>query len=208
MATSSIAEQVAAIKELIAAQYIYDRAASRWYKLLEAVKTAPRLEEVGITWFPQWNVFQGAISGRAIEAFSPGLITDLELAEGDFIEAYCGAKGRTYIERPKMKGPVSRTFWYIGYMFIYGRDAMISTREGFNPYPAFPLDPLVHMVHRDRWGLIQDGMYVNEFLQGGGFLWELENWMKRNTVWVEGKSVDLIECDHDRYMELKRRWKL
>ena len=118
------------------------------------------------------------------------------------------AKGQVVVPRPKMKGPVVRCFWYAGYMFVYGQDAMIRVSESFDPFPESRLDNLHSEVLRQRWNLLMDGMYVSEFLQAGGFLWELEGWMKANKVWVEGKDVILHSCERDEYLDIKAyyRW--
>ena len=61
---------------------------------------------------------------------------------------------------------------------------------------------------RDRWALMNDGMYVSEFLQSGGYLWELESWMKHGVAWVEGENCHTEKVEYQEYLETKRRLKI
>ena len=203
----SVVEQVRAAKDLVAAQTIYDKASFGWYGFVYQVEhpeIAVDVNRVGIDWYPQANSGRTLLSERMVDVFSPTLLSALERAEELLVESYMASKGKAVIERPKMKGPEIRAIYYAGDVIIYGRDSMICIPDGMNPYPEYKPDPVNGVFLRERWDLCMDGMYVGEFLQTGGYLWELDMYMKEKVVWLEGGLTDRFACERWEYMDFKK----
>ena len=205
----TIQERVKSAKELVEAQFNYDMASFSYYKMVERIADPRKgvdVDRIGIDWHPEWlGSDRLMISSRILEGEAPVKLRRLEQAEVGLVEAYIAAKGVVVIERPKMKGPRRRSFYYAGDAIFYGRHSMIIRLPDADPYPAFPLDPLNGVHLRERWEVCLTGMEVIDFLQSGGYLWELDNYIKAGLITLEGDQSGYLTCDRDDYPELQRR---
>ena len=205
----TLQERIRLAKEFMAAQAVYDDAFTGYNgNLYEGTVAVEELyPPQALPTYPSGLKFQPVT--RLVHFFHPYHAEKFNRACDRYYPARTAANDNAVVKRPKLTGPLAKTYYHQGFLVYYGRRSTIRVAEDYQPFPPeeipYQIDASdLFYAFLQRWELVMDGMYISEYLKEGGFLWELERHMKAGGVWMVGRDCGRVPCDRESYMEVRK----